>query len=160
MLPSGGLRVCVRTWVLLRQSTREFPPAPTWVTHEAPSVHGSRPALASCASAVLPRGVPRGCGRWALTAARGLNGARSQGDKYVDKTLYSNQQKEKKKGFGTGDFRRRDEFSNIIRTEQYRQQLNVRTPSAARAKLVCARTQRAWRVHAQAGERSRQHSFC
>lgn len=39
--------------------------------------------------------------------------------------MYSAVQKEKKKGFMTGDFRRRDEFTNIIRTEQYREQLSM-----------------------------------
>ena len=48
-----------------------------------------------------------------------------QSDKYFVQRKYSELQKEKKKGFGTGDFRRRDEFANVIRTEQYRQQLGV-----------------------------------
>jgi len=47
----------------------------------------------------------------------------SDSDKYFVQRKYSELQKEKKKGFGTGDFRRRDEFANVIRTEQYRQQL-------------------------------------
>jgi len=49
----------------------------------------------------------------------------ADGDKFQDKTMYSAVQKEKKKGFMTGDFRRRDEFTNIIRTEQYREQLSM-----------------------------------
>eukprot|EP00976_Prorocentrum_cordatum_P115066 1195950-Prorocentrum_minimum.AAC.3 len=53
----------------------------------------------------------------------------SQNDKYFVQRKYSEIQKEKKKGFGTGDFRRRDEFANTIRTEQYRQQLDVSSPS-------------------------------
>jgi len=39
--------------------------------------------------------------------------------------MYIHTQKEKKKGFGSGDFRRKDEFSNTIRTGQYRHQLDV-----------------------------------
>lgn len=45
------------------------------------------------------------------------------GDKYTDRMFYAQVQKEKKKGFGTGDFRKRDEFTNTIRTAQYREQL-------------------------------------
>lgn len=48
----------------------------------------------------------------------------SDGDKYIDRTMYIHTQKEKKKGFGSGDFRRKDEFSNTIRTGQYRHQLD------------------------------------
>ncbi len=49
-----------------------------------------------------------------------------QGDKYVDKWRYIEMQKEKKKGFGTSDFSKRDEFSNTVRTLQWREQLEVR----------------------------------
>mmetsp|Transcript_14072 Transcript_14072/g.44776 ORF Transcript_14072/g.44776 Transcript_14072/m.44776 type:complete len:155 (-) Transcript_14072:227-691(-) len=38
--------------------------------------------------------------------------------------MYSDQQKEKKKGFLSGDFKRRDEFSNTIRVNQFREQLS------------------------------------
>lgn len=48
----------------------------------------------------------------------------SDGDKYIDRTMYIHTQKGmQKKGFGSGDFRRKDEFSNTIRTGQYRDQL-------------------------------------
>jgi len=47
----------------------------------------------------------------------------SEGDTYKDKIWYKDQQKEKKKGFLTGDFKRRDEFSLNFTTEQYREQL-------------------------------------
>lgn len=48
----------------------------------------------------------------------------SDGDKYVDKLRYKDAQGDaKKRGFLTSDFSKRDEFSNTIRTEQYREQL-------------------------------------
>lgn len=49
----------------------------------------------------------------------------SDGDKYVDKIRYSDSKNTsvKSKGFLTSDFSKRDEFSNVIRTEQYREQL-------------------------------------
>lgn len=47
----------------------------------------------------------------------------SDGDKYVDKLRYKDTQTEKKKGFLSADFKRRDEFSNTVRTSQYREQL-------------------------------------
>lgn len=47
----------------------------------------------------------------------------SDGDKYVDRVRYKDSQQEKKKGFLTSDFSKRDEFSNTTRTEQYREQL-------------------------------------
>lgn len=47
----------------------------------------------------------------------------SKGDKYSDRLRFADSQKEKKKGFGTGDFMRRSEYTNTIRTEQYREQL-------------------------------------
>jgi hypothetical protein len=48
------------------------------------------------------------------------------GDKYSDKLMYKDTQppESKKKGFGTSDFSKRDEFSNTIRTAQYREQLD------------------------------------
>jgi hypothetical protein len=49
----------------------------------------------------------------------------AQGDHYTDKMSYAKTQKEKKKGFLTGDFRRRDEFSNTLRTLQYRELLEL-----------------------------------
>jgi hypothetical protein len=48
----------------------------------------------------------------------------------VDRWRYAEIQKEKKKGFGTGDYSKRDEFSNTVRTLQWREQLEVR-PEAA-----------------------------
>lgn len=46
------------------------------------------------------------------------------GDKYADRVMYKDLQPgEKKKGFYTSDFSKRDEFSNTIRTGQYREQL-------------------------------------
>jgi len=45
------------------------------------------------------------------------------GVNYVDKIWYKDHQKEKKKGFLTGDFKRRDEFSLNYTTEQYRERL-------------------------------------
>lgn len=47
----------------------------------------------------------------------------SDGDKYTDRVRYKDTQAEKKKGFLTSDFSKRDEFSNTVRTEQYREQL-------------------------------------
>mmetsp|Transcript_4366 Transcript_4366/g.5851 ORF Transcript_4366/g.5851 Transcript_4366/m.5851 type:complete len:243 (-) Transcript_4366:837-1565(-) len=49
----------------------------------------------------------------------------SDGDKFHEQTLYSKIQKERKNGFMSADFRRRDEFSNSTRTEQYREQLKT-----------------------------------
>lgn len=49
-----------------------------------------------------------------------------QGDPYVDRIRYKELQPEKKKGFYTSDFTKRDEFTNTIRTEQWREQLKVR----------------------------------
>lgn len=48
----------------------------------------------------------------------------SDGDEYVDRLKYRETQKEKKKGFLSGDFKRRDEYSMVFRTEQYREQLS------------------------------------
>jgi len=47
----------------------------------------------------------------------------SEGVEYQDKIMYKDLQKEKKKGFLTGDFKRRDEFSLNFTTEQYRERL-------------------------------------
>jgi len=47
----------------------------------------------------------------------------SDGDKFVDRIRYKDSQPEKKKGFLTSDFHKTDEFSNTIRTEQYRELL-------------------------------------
>ncbi|KAG2497850.1 hypothetical protein HYH03_004117 [Edaphochlamys debaryana] len=44
-------------------------------------------------------------------------------DPYVDRIRYKELQPEKKKGFLTSDFSKRDEFTNTIRTEQWREQL-------------------------------------
>lgn len=46
----------------------------------------------------------------------------SDGDKYATKVFYKDSG-ERKKGFLTSDFAKRDEFTNTIRTEQYREQL-------------------------------------
>eukprot|EP00877_Chromochloris_zofingiensis_P001293 jgi/Chrzof1/11164/Cz05g26090.t1 len=48
----------------------------------------------------------------------------ADGDKYVDKWRYIDIQKDKKKGFGTSDFSKRDEFTNTVRTLQWREQLS------------------------------------
>lgn len=50
-----------------------------------------------------------------------------QNDKYLDKWQYRELQPEdtKKKGFLTSDFCKRDEFTNTIRTGQYRELLKV-----------------------------------
>lgn len=45
----------------------------------------------------------------------------SDTDKYVDRMGYKALQPEKKKGFNIGDFRRRDEFTQNFRQEQYRE---------------------------------------
>jgi hypothetical protein len=55
------------------------------------------------------------------------------GEKYIDKQLYIHKQKEKKKGFMTGDFMKRDEFSNTIRTGQYRELLKLEVKHRQRA---------------------------
>jgi len=57
--------------------------------------------------------------------------------------MYIHTQKEKKKGFGSGDFRRKDEFSNTIRTGQYRHQLDVSAffiPSPSLSECECVAT--------------------
>ncbi len=48
-----------------------------------------------------------------------------QGDQYQDRWRYRDSKQEKKKGFLTSDFSKRDEFSNTIRTGQWREQLKV-----------------------------------
>ena len=48
-----------------------------------------------------------------------------QGDKFTDRIRYKELQTEKKKGFLTSDFSKRDEFSNTVRTLQYRELLDV-----------------------------------
>ena len=53
----------------------------------------------------------------------------SQKDPYVDRIRYKDSNQEKKKGFYTSDFSKRDEFTNTIRTEQWREQLKVRAVS-------------------------------
>ncbi|PNH00139.1 hypothetical protein TSOC_014051, partial [Tetrabaena socialis] len=49
----------------------------------------------------------------------------SSGDPYADRIRYKDTQSDKKKGFQTSDFSKRDEFTNTIRTEQWREQLKV-----------------------------------
>ena len=58
----------------------------------------------------------------------GLSCGRAQGDKFTDRIRYKELQpeKKKKKGFLTSDFSKRDEFSNTVRTAQYRELLSVR----------------------------------
>ena len=58
-----------------------------------------------------------------------------QGDKYTDRWKYSESQAEKKKGFLTSDFSKRDEFSNTCRTGQYREQLKVRWQGGWRGRV-------------------------
>lgn len=45
--------------------------------------------------------------------------------RYIDKWRYLESGQEKKKGFLTSDFSKRDEFSNTVRTLQWREQLSV-----------------------------------
>mmetsp|Transcript_1939 Transcript_1939/g.6780 ORF Transcript_1939/g.6780 Transcript_1939/m.6780 type:complete len:239 (+) Transcript_1939:151-867(+) len=42
---------------------------------------------------------------------------------FEDRLMYSQLQKEKKKGFLSGDFKRRDEYTAVFRVNQYREQL-------------------------------------
>lgn len=64
----------------------------------------------------------------------------SDGDKYVDKLRYKDAQPEKKKGFLTSDFHKRDEFSNTIRTEQYREQLTQEEKYSKKALMALSKT--------------------
>uniref|UniRef100_A0A7S1SY97 Uncharacterized protein n=1 Tax=Tetraselmis chuii TaxID=63592 RepID=A0A7S1SY97_9CHLO len=57
----------------------------------------------------------------------------SENEKFIDKLRYKDTQPEKKKGFLSGDFKRRDEFSNTIRTLQYREQLKGEEKQAKKA---------------------------
>ncbi len=54
-----------------------------------------------------------------------------QGDKFVDRWRYKEMQSEKKKGFLTSDFSKRDEFSHTVRTQQWREQLQVQVVVSA-----------------------------
>ena len=75
----------------------------------------------------LAWGLPGGCrGVLVLHQPPTAVLATTQGDKYTDRVRYKDTQAEKKKGFLTSDFSKRDEFSNTVRTEQYREQLRVR----------------------------------
>lgn len=56
-----------------------------------------------------------------------------EGVQFKDKLMYKDTQKEKKKGFMTGDFSRRDEFSMDFRTEQYREALKMESKHTAAA---------------------------
>ena len=47
----------------------------------------------------------------------------AQGDHFEDQLSYNKAQKEKRKGFCSGDFMRRDEYTKTVRVEQYREQL-------------------------------------
>lgn len=51
----------------------------------------------------------------------------AENDKYTDKWRYLESGQEQKKGFLTSDFSKRDEFSNTVRTLQWREQLAVST---------------------------------
>eukprot|EP00898_Chlorokybus_atmophyticus_P003620 jgi/Chlat1/4259/Chrsp279S00811 len=64
----------------------------------------------------------------------------SDGDPFEDRLLYQTLQAEKKRAFGTGDFRRRDEYTKTVRVEQYREQLKK---EARLAKLMLAQQQQA-----------------
>uniref|UniRef100_A0A7S0R644 Flagellar associated protein n=1 Tax=Chlamydomonas leiostraca TaxID=1034604 RepID=A0A7S0R644_9CHLO len=57
----------------------------------------------------------------------------SDGDKYVDRWRYKEMQPDKKKGFLTSDFSKRDEFSNTTRTKQWREQLKLEDKFAKKA---------------------------
>jgi hypothetical protein len=81
------------------------------VSHEALSLHRT----ASPATSPALTALTHGRGRRYLT----------QGEKFIDRTMYLKTQKEKKKGFMTGDFSKRDEFSNTTRTGQYRELLKL-----------------------------------
>lgn len=52
----------------------------------------------------------------------------SDGDTFQDHSRYVDTQHERFKGFLDSDFSKRDEFSNTIRTEQYREQLKFDGP--------------------------------
>lgn len=60
-----------------------------------------------------------------------------QDEKYVDRWAWAETGQEKVKGFGTGDYSKRDEFALAIRCEQHRQQLKheARVAKEAVAKL-------------------------
>lgn len=57
----------------------------------------------------------------------------ADGDKYIDRLRYKESQPDKKKGFLTSDFSKRDEFSNTIRTEQWREQLKAEGKHSSKA---------------------------
>ncbi|GLC36027.1 hypothetical protein PLESTB_000530700 [Pleodorina starrii] len=57
----------------------------------------------------------------------------SSGDPYLDRIRYKDVQSEKKRGFQTSDFSKRDEFTNTIRTEQWREQLKAEGTHAKKA---------------------------
>jgi len=57
----------------------------------------------------------------------------AEGVPYVDRITYAEAQREKKSGFGTSDFSRRDEFTMDFRTEQYREALKSETRRASEA---------------------------
>ena len=61
----------------------------------------------------------------------------SQGDKFTDRIRYKELQPEKKKGFLTSDFNKRDEFSNTVRTAQYRELLDVRRSLNLSVSVLC-----------------------
>ena len=56
-----------------------------------------------------------------------------EGVQYKDRLMYKDTQKEKKKGFMSADFSRRDEFSMDFRTEQYREALKMEAKHTAGA---------------------------
>mmetsp|Transcript_2052 Transcript_2052/g.3236 ORF Transcript_2052/g.3236 Transcript_2052/m.3236 type:complete len:243 (+) Transcript_2052:238-966(+) len=64
----------------------------------------------------------------------------SDGDKYVDRLRYKDSQPDKKKGFLTSDFSKRDEFSNTVRTRQWREQLQLEEKFAKKAIALFSET--------------------
>ena len=56
----------------------------------------------------------------------------SDGDTFKDSLTYRDQKQEKKKGFLTGDFMRRDEFCGTFRVAQYREQLKQEVADSTR----------------------------
>jgi len=64
----------------------------------------------------------------------------SDGDKYVDRWRYKDSQPDKKKGFLTSDFSKKDEFSNTVRTAQWREQLKQENMYAKKSLQLLAGT--------------------
>ncbi|KAJ7568295.1 hypothetical protein O6H91_01G026500 [Diphasiastrum complanatum] len=62
----------------------------------------------------------------------------SDGDGFVDHLKYKDVQEQRFKGFLDSDFSRRDEFSNTLRTGQYREQLKMEEKHAKRSLKLLA----------------------